>query len=239
MSELQGTPWKAEGAEKRRLVREMFAEIAPVYDRLNGWMSLRRHHRWRALAAESLHLKPGDAVLDLCCGTGDFFAPIRQRIGETGAIVGIDFCPPMLELARSKPGSAHLAAGDACRLPVLGDSFESVSVGWGIRNVPDIDLAHREIYRVLKSGGRFVSLDMAVPRNPVARYFSRLVGEKALPWLGRRFGNQRAYTYLPASTQRFAGREELAESMRRAGFCDVGYRDFFFGNLCLHWGRKP
>lgn len=242
-SEIGQQPWTATGAEKRSVVQSMFAEIAPIYDRLNGKMSLEQHHRWRAIAADTLELKPGDAVLDLCCGTGDFASPLRQRIGPTGAIVEADFCLPMLELAREKDGVKNgpsiLAVADACQLPFASECFDGVAVGWGIRNVADPSAAFAEIVRVLKPGGRFVSIDMAIPRNPVARLGSRFVSRVYLPFLGRLFNSEKAYTYLPKSTERFMGREELSESMRNAGFEDVAWKDLFMGAICIHSGRKP
>ena len=232
--------WQEEGTGKRTAVQGMFAEIAPTYDRLNSIMSLRLHHRWRSYAVSKLNLQPGDSALDVCCGTGDFMAPLQRTVGSQGKVFGVDFCLPMLEVARSKlqTPNSKLALGDACQLPIQADSVQAVSVGWGIRNVPDIDGAHRELFRVLKPGGRFVSLDMAVPRNPLIRIPSQFVGKILLPRIGALFGKTKAYTYLPKSTQRFKSREELKSSMEQAGFKDVGYKDLFFGNICVHWGQK-
>lgn len=232
------TPWQAEGDDKRSAVQRMFGEIAPTYDLLNSVMSLRLHHRWRRFAVQQLRLKPGARVLDVACGTGDFMVPLRAAVGPQGAVVGIDFCLPMLEVATQKQTPGAVALGDACRLPVASDTLDGASVGWGIRNVPDIDAAHRELARVLKSGARFVSLDMARPRFAPIRWASDLLFRKGVPLMGRAFGKTEAYTYLPESTQRFLGREELSESMRAAGFTDVGFKDLFFGNLCVHWGTK-
>jgi demethylmenaquinone methyltransferase / 2-methoxy-6-polyprenyl-1,4-benzoquinol methylase len=230
--------WTAEGQEKRDQVQAMFEQIAPTYDRCNAWMSFRQHHRWRAKAVALLNLKSGDRVLDLCCGTGDFFRPIRASIGENGELLGMDFCAPMLERATSKDSQATIALGDATRLPVTSTSVDAVTVGWGIRNVPDIDAAHREIFRVLRPGGRFVSLDMAVPKSAFMRAGSRFVTLKLLPLLGAAFGSKDAYTYLPESTQRFWSREKLSDSMRAAGFESVRTVDLFFGNICIHFGQK-
>ena len=230
-------PWTAEGQEKRAAVQKMFAEIAPTYDFCNSVMSLSFHGRWRAFAAARLRLKPGGKALDVCSGTGDFLKPLRHLVGAEGTVIGADFCLPMLIRASDKKADALLLS-DAGRLPVASGVFDAVSVGWGIRNVPDIDLSHREIARVLRSGGRFVSLDMAKPRNRLVRAVSTAVTNTALPLLGTLFGKRKAYVYLPKSTAGFMGRLELAESMRNAGFVDVGFHDMFFGNICVHWGRK-
>jgi demethylmenaquinone methyltransferase / 2-methoxy-6-polyprenyl-1,4-benzoquinol methylase len=233
--------WQKEGTGKRSAVQGMFAEIAPTYDCLNSVMSLRLHHRWRAYAVSKLDLGPGESALDVCCGTGDFMVPLRRAVGEEGRVFGVDFCLPMLEVANSKfeTPNVNLSLGDACQLPILSNSVQAVSVGWGIRNVPDIDAAHRELFRVLEPGGRFVSLDMAVPRNRLVRVPSQFVGNLLLPRIGAIFGKTSAYTYLPKSTQKFKSREELKSSMEQAGFEGVGYQDLFFGNICVHWGRKP
>lgn len=231
--------WQAEGGQKRAAVQQMFADIAPTYDLLNSLMCFRLHHRWRRFAVSRLQLKSGARALDVCCGTGDFMRPLREAVGPAGTVAGVDFCLPMLSMAQKKAIPGGLALGDACSLPVQGSQFDAVSVGWGIRNVPDIDAAHRELFRVLKPGGRFVSLDMARPRNPLFRAASEWTFHTLVPFLGRLFGKTEAYTYLPKSTERFKSREDLAASMTSAGFTEVGHRDLFFGNICVHWGRKP
>lgn len=230
--------WQTEGTSKRTAVQGMFAEIAPTYDLLNSVMSLRLHHRWRAYAVRKLELREGDNALDVCCGTGDFMVPLQRAVGDRGKVSGIDFCLPMLEVARQKHHPS-IALGDACQLPVQSNSFQGVSVGWGIRNVPDIDGAHRELFRVLKPSGRFVSLDMARPRNPLIRVPAEFITNSLLPRLGAIFGKTKAYTYLPKSTQSFKTRQELQSSMEAAGFTQVGFKDLFFGNICVHWGQKP
>ncbi len=230
--------WQAEGDEKRKAVQSMFATIAPNYDRMNTLMCLSLHRKWRERAVRVLDLHEGDSVLDLCCGTGDFLIPLRNRVGQAGVLVGIDFCEPMLQLAKAKD-DATLILGDATQIPLADESVDGVTVGWGMRNVPDIDQTHREIHRVLRPSKRFVSLDMAMPKNRIIRGVARLVGKYILPRIGEKFGAKQAYTYLPESTVRFWDRARLAESMRLAGFVDVGHRDLFLGNICLHWGTKP
>lgn len=231
--------WQAEGMQKHAAVRGMFAEIAPTYDLLNSLISFRLHHRWRAYAVRQLRLQRGQKALDVCCGTGDFMLPLKKHVGESGHVFGIDFCLPMLQMAKRKAVPGEVGLGDACVLPVRSETFEAVSVGWGIRNVPDIDQAHRELFRSLKPGGRFVSLDMARPRNKIMRRLSEWVFNSFVPWLGSLFGKTKAYTYLPKSTQKFMSRDELKQSMEQAGFTEVGYKDMFFGNVCVHWGTRP
>lgn len=231
--------WEARGAAKRQAVQGMFAEIAGSYDRVNSLMSLFLHHRWRSAAVKMLQLRDGDSALDLCCGTGDFFAPLRSAVGPTGQVFGVDFCEPMLRQAQQKFRPTPLSLGDAGQLPLRPETVNGVTVGWGIRNLPDIDQGHREIFRVLRPGGRFASIDMAFPRNPIIRWFSVKVCGVALPRLGALIGHSRAYTYLPKSVATFPSRELLAASMERAGFVDILTKDLFFGNICIHFGRKP
>lgn len=236
----QDSPWLAQGEAKRRAVQAMFAEIAPSYDLLNSLLSVRLHHRWRAAAVRALGLRPGDRALDVCCGTGDFLHPLREAVGSSGSVAGTDFCEPMLRLALKKPRhEAALTLGDACSLPYRDGRFEAVTVGWGLRNVPDLDLALSEAFRVLKPGGRFVSLDMARPRSRLLGRVAEWSFHTLSPALGRLFGNREAYEYLPKSAERFASREEMVSAMERAGFVAVRWRDFYFGNVCMHWGVRP
>lgn len=229
--------WKAVGADKREAVRLLFGDIADRYDLLNSAMSLRLHHRWRAEAVRMLCLSQGSSVADICCGTGDFALPIRKSVGATGKIVGIDFCLPMLQKGLAKSVPMTLGMGDACDLPLASGSFDAVTIGWGLRNVADLDRALREVRRILKPGGRFVSADMARPQNSIMRGVSHAVFSTVAPVLGALFGNRDAYKYLPQSTDRFASREEQVDAIRRAGFSEAGYKDMFFGNICTHWGK--
>lgn len=239
VTRIEDKPWLAQGEEKRRVVRDMFAAIAPTYDRVNGIVSFRMHHRWRSAAVRAIGLRPGERVLDLCCGTGDFFAPIRRAVGSSGRIVGMDFCLPMLEIAGEKFGDGvELALADATRIPVQDGAFDAVTVGWGLRNVPDLGAALREAARVLRPGGRFVSVDMTQPRTPVIGPVSAWAARTVCGLVGRLFGQGTAYRYLPESAERFASPDELSAEMAKAGFEDVQFRSMFFGNIGLHWGVR-
>lgn len=239
MSGTRQNPWNTEGHAKRQAVQGMFNDIAQTYDLCNSVMSLRMHHRWRRIAVQMLNLQAGDTVVDVCSGTGDFFRPLRQTVGAEGLILGLDFSEQMLKGAAGKDHAARQSLADACHLPVQSNSVDGVSVGWGIRNVPDIDAAHREAFRVLKSSKRFVSIDMAQPRGRFLRSGSRFMTHRMLPALGSLFGKREAYTYLPKSTEKFLDRTALEASMSAAGFVDIGHRDLFMGNICIHWGTKP
>lgn len=236
---IEQAPWLTEGDEKRRDVRKMFSDIAPSYDLVNSLLCFRMHYRWRKRAVQVLKLPEGAAVLDLCCGTGDFLTPLREEVGPKGKVVGLDFCEPMLAIAQEKLGDdAELSLADACRLPIAAAQFDGVTVGWGLRNVPNLEEALREAARVLRAGGRFVSLDMARPRGKVVGRVSEWVFHVVAPAIGRIFGKTRAYQYLPKSTLKFKSRDELVGLMQEAGFKDVQFRDLFFGNICMHWGTK-
>ena len=231
-------PWEVDGEEKRRQVRRMFADISPTYDLLNSAMSLRLHHRWRTDAVEGLRLFAGGVAADLCCGTGDFGRALRNAVSPSGRIVGVDFCMPMLQIALKKPYAMGLSLGDAGAVPLRSSSFDAVTVGWGLRNVPDIGAALSEIVRILKPGGKFVCVDMARPKSALLGGLSHFVFNMAVPAMGLLFGKREAYTYLPKSTDRFTTREGLTEAMRGAGLKNVRYEDRFFGNICTHWGEK-
>ncbi|MGE0000739.1 MAG: class I SAM-dependent methyltransferase, partial [Fimbriimonadaceae bacterium] len=151
----------AERTEKARLVRDVFNRIAPVYDRGNAILSLGLEQRWRAAAVARTELDPGDCALDLCCGTGAFLPLLRKSVGPAGRVVGLDVCLPMLQRVGERVSHSQLVLADACRIPVASGSFDAVTVGWGLRNVPDLQSCLSEAVRSLRPGGTLVSLDMA------------------------------------------------------------------------------
>jgi len=231
----------AGGAEKRAYVRSMFSAIAPTYDRLNRLLSLRLDLRWRRYAVDRLGWErvPRGMYLDLCAGTLDFAAILARRPGFKGCVVGADFVRPMLELGRHKAERLAPVTADALELPFPDAVFDGVMVGWGMRNLVDLDAGLAEVARVLKPGARLVVLETATPaRGPLGPLY-RFYFERVLPRVGRWVSKHRtAYEWLPESTRAFPRPPELAGRMAAAGFTDVGFRLFLGGITALHVGAR-
>ncbi len=214
-------------------IRRMFDRIAPVYDAMNRVMTVGLDRRWRAATVEQVVL-PGDRVLDACCGTGDL-AVAALRAGA-GRVVGLDFSEAMLERARVKEPAVEWVQGDLLALPVDGESFDSATVGFGLRNVEDIEAALRELRRVLRPGGRLGILEITTPRGPLAPFY-RIWFDRVVPLLGRLLPGGSAYTYLPASVRRFPTPESLSDLLATSGFGKVRFRRFAGGIVVLHVGE--
>ena len=214
-----------------RDVQSMFDRIAPVYDVMNRVMTAGLDRRWRRLAARAA-VRPGDRVLDACCGTGDL-AVEAVRLG--GAVTGLDFSPRMLERARRKAPAVEWVQGDLLELPFDDGSFEAATVGFGVRNVADLERGIAELRRVLVPGGRLAILEITQPRGVLAPFY-RLWFDRIVPLLGKVLPGGAAYTYLPASVRRFPGPDELASLLRSSGFGSVEYRLLAAGIVALHVG---
>ena len=221
----------------------MFDRIAGVYDLMNSAMTVGLHHRWRERAAERAELSAGDSALDVCCGTGDFALELAQRVGPTGSVIGSDFSEQMLEIARSKAAErgadVRFEWGDALELPYEDASFDAVTVGFGVRNLADLDLGIAELTRVLKPGGRFVILEITNPTRPPLSTFFALWFDRLVPLLGTLAGDRDAYTYLPESVKRFPPPEGLALIMDRAGLESIRYTVLAGGIIAIHSGVRP
>jgi demethylmenaquinone methyltransferase / 2-methoxy-6-polyprenyl-1,4-benzoquinol methylase len=229
------------GPEKRAYVREMFTAIAPTYDRLNRIISLRLDQRWRREAVRRLGWEraPEGMYLDLCAGTLDFGAMLARQRGFRGRIVGADFVQRMLRLGRGKSSRLAPVNADALSLPFPDQAFDGAMVGWGVRNLMDLDAGLREAARVLKPGARLVILEMTLPPNPRLRRAYQFYFRRVLPRIGRMISKHTtAYTWLPESTQAFPGPPELARRMERGGFRDVRYELFLGGVTALHVGTR-
>jgi len=241
--------------DSARRVRDMFSDIAPRYDLLNGLLSFSMDSRWRRLTAEKFRriLRRTDArVLDLCCGTGDLaFAfevervdVIRDSTAHREPIVGCDFAYPMVERARKKARTdshtAEFINGDALNMPFPNASFDLVATAFGFRNLANYERGLREIARVLKPGGRVAILEFSEPSNTVMARMYRFYFKRILPLVGGMIsGNRTAYSYLPSSVSTFPPPPELARLLGSAGFLGVRYEAWNFGSVVLHTGRLP
>ena len=226
--------------EKARSVNRLFSAVAPTYDLLNTVLSFGLHKRLRKLSTDECRLKPGGRGLDVAAGTGDFALEQRRRVGPSGAVIGVDFCEPMLRVGLKKTeGKVELLQGDALALPFPDNAFDAATMGFGLRNVADIQKTLDEMTRVVRPGGRVVQLELAKPRMFLFRQVYYLYFQRILPFIGKLIhGRKENYAYLPASLREFASREEIAERMRQSGLEEVTVRDLTLGIVAIYAGTK-
>ena len=220
-------------------VREMFARISPRYDLLNHLLSANLDRSWRRAVIRKLRplLNSNARILDVACGTGDLSVELFENIG--GQVIGLDFCRPMLELARRKASQLSLIESDALRLPFANGSFDAVTIGFGIRNLSDVEQGLSELRRVLKPQGWAVILEFSRPTFPGFRVLSNFYCGRLLPRLGGLIsGSRSAYQYLPDSISRFPDQATLASMMTKAGFESVEFQNLTGGIAALHTGRR-
>jgi demethylmenaquinone methyltransferase/2-methoxy-6-polyprenyl-1,4-benzoquinol methylase len=222
-------------------VNRMFDRVAGRYDLLNTVMTAGLHHRWREKTADRAELLPGDSVLDVCCGTGDLALELAGRVAPGGHVIGCDFSEPMLDLAREK-ASARGASGvrfewaDALSLPYDAGRFDAVTVGFGVRNLADLDRGLREMTRVLAPRGRLVVLEITQPTRPPLSTFYSLWFDRVVPLLGTFSGDSEAYSYLPESVRSFPPPLRLAEMMAAAGLERIRWTVLAGGIIAIHSG---
>ncbi|MBI2941641.1 MAG: bifunctional demethylmenaquinone methyltransferase/2-methoxy-6-polyprenyl-1,4-benzoquinol methylase UbiE [Chloroflexi bacterium] len=232
------------GDTKARSVGAMFARIVPRYDLMNALMTFGQDHGWRRDTVRLAALPAAGRALDIATGTGEIALEFIRR-ARPGLVVGVDFCAPMLAVARQKaklldrPSVLAFVLGDALHLPFPGDSFDAVTVGFGLRNVADLAAALAELGRVIRPGGRFVSLELTRPASPLVALLFGLYFHQTVPVLGRLItGDPAAYRYLPDSLTHFPRADELAELIRQAGFRRVEVHLRAFGTIALHVAVK-
>ena len=229
---------------KKEKIKSMFDNIAPDYDKLNHIMSLNIDKGWRRKAVrEIVDTDNPLAVLDVACGTGDFTIEIARKVAKGSRIIGIDLSEGMMKVGREKIAVAQVDAtleyGDCEALTYPGSSFDRVSVGFGVRNFEHLEIGLKEMYRVLKPGGKLVILELSVPSNPVIRWCYKLYFLKILPAIGGWVsGNRGAYKYLPASVLHFPAPDKFIPMLKEAGFGDVRHKAFTLGICRMYVGIK-
>jgi demethylmenaquinone methyltransferase / 2-methoxy-6-polyprenyl-1,4-benzoquinol methylase len=233
----------AAGDEFAAQVRSMFDRIAGVYDLMNTAMTAGLHHRWRERAADRAEVGPGDSALDVCCGTGDLALALARRVGAEGSVIGCDFSSPMLDAARRKAARRGVDAvrfepADALHLPYEEGSFDAVTVGFGVRNLADLERGLAQMARVLRPGGRLVILEITQPARPPLSGFYSLWFDRIVPLLGAIAGDRDAYTYLPESVKRFPAPPGLAALMDAAGLEGIRYTILAGGIIAIHSGMR-
>jgi demethylmenaquinone methyltransferase/2-methoxy-6-polyprenyl-1,4-benzoquinol methylase len=221
----------------------MFDRVAGHYDALNSVMTAGLHHSWRKRAADGAELGPGDAALDVCCGTGDLALELAQRVAPGGHVIGCDFSEPMLDLAREKAGGRGVGGvrfewADALSLPYDAGRFDAVTVGFGVRNLADLGRGLAEMTRVLRPGGRLVVLEITKPTRPPLSTFFSLWFDRIVPLLGSFSDESEAYAYLPESVHSFPSPSRLAELMDGAGLSGIRWTILAGGIIAIHSGVR-
>ena len=225
----------------RDKVRRLFDKIAPRYDFINDLQSFGLRRFWKRRLVAMAAAQPGTRALDVCCGTGDIAFALAQSGAE---VTGLDFSPPMLEIARCRQSAfpkakLNFMSGDAMRLPFADASFEVVSCGYGLRNLEDWRTGLREMHRVLRSGGRLLVLDFGKPDNRVWRavYFAYL--RFVVPVFGKLFcGDSAAYAYILKSLHAFPAQHGVDAALRESGCESVGLKPLLGGVMAINYGEK-
>ncbi|MBQ7999319.1 MAG: bifunctional demethylmenaquinone methyltransferase/2-methoxy-6-polyprenyl-1,4-benzoquinol methylase UbiE [Bacteroidales bacterium] len=229
---------------KKENIRSLFDNIAPDYDKLNHILSLNIDKGWRKRAVcEIADVQQKLSVLDVACGTGDFTIEIAKKVTEGSKIVGIDLSEGMMKVGREKIADAGVDAtleyGDCEALDYPENSFDRISVGFGVRNFEHLDLGLKEMCRVLKPGGKLVILELSVPSNPIIRWCYKLYFLNILPMIGGMVsGNRGAYEYLPASVLNFPAPDKFIPMMYEAGFSQVRHHSLTLGVCRMYVGIK-
>ncbi len=229
---------------KEEYVHDVFQQIAPKYDRMNNIISFNRHKAWRKFAMRKMAVSPGDSALDLCCGTCDWTISLAEA-SQGGPITGLDFSQAMLDVGRQKLKVAPygdritLVQGNAMELPYADNSFDYVTIGFGLRNVPDLVQVLNEMRRVVKPGGMVVCLEVSKPTTQPFKGLYYFYFDRILPLFGKVFAKSyEQYKWLPESLKPFPGRKELADTFRQVGLEQVEDYPLTGGVAALHIGIK-
>lgn len=224
-------------------VHEVFQNISGKYDRLNNIISFEQHKVWRKKVMKEMHVQTGAIALDVCCGTADWTIALSQAVGPDGEVTGLDFSENMLKVGEEKTAhmdNIRLVQGDAMALPFDDDSFDYVTIGFGLRNIPDYTKALSEMYRVLKPGGMVVCLETSQPTMPIFKQGYRLYFKFVMPIFGKIFAKSKEeYEWLQQSAFDFPDRETLKSMFEDVNFENVKVRSFTGGVAAMHLAYKP
>jgi demethylmenaquinone methyltransferase / 2-methoxy-6-polyprenyl-1,4-benzoquinol methylase len=232
-------------SDKGRGIRDMFDAIAPRYDLLNRLLSLGIDRRWRTFAVRQLELPERGCILDIATGTGDVALEIAAQTSSDVVIIGADFTQGMLVHGLKKiaatpyAGRIKLVNAPCEALPYPAETFDGVTIAFGIRNVVDRQGGLNEMCRVLRPGGRVVILEFSQPKNRLFRNLYYFYFRKVLPWIGGLFSKRSAYQYLPDSVLEFPGQEHFKQMMAQAGFRELRHHDLTCGIATVYVGSKP
>lgn len=205
-------------------IKALFDRIAPIYDQLNTWLSLGQHHIWKLMAVKWSNPHLGDKGLDICCGSGDMTQLLAKRVGTKGQVIGLDFSPQQLAIARQRAFTQlpHLPIefieGDALNLPFAQNTFDCATMGYGLRNVTNIPLCLQELHRVLKRGAKVAILDFHHPNHPLMSNFQQWYLKTVVVPTAERFGVTSEYAYISPSLERFPTGKEQMTLGYKAGF---------------------
>lgn len=230
---------------KEERVHQVFQSIYKKYDVMNSVISFQRHKAWRKDTMKRMNVQSGNRALDLCCGTADWTIALAEAVGSNGQVIGLDFSENMLKIAKEKIDSlqlkqAQLVLGNAMDLPYESNSFDFITIGFGLRNVPDYMQVLREMYRVVKPGGKVVCLETSQPTIPVFKQLYFFYFKRVMPLFGKMFAKSyKEYSWLQESTMSFPNREKLAQMFEEAGFENVTVKPYSGGVAAMHMGKKP
>ncbi|TYR82586.1 demethylmenaquinone methyltransferase [Priestia megaterium] len=229
---------------KEERVHGVFEKIYKNYDQMNSVISFQRHKAWRKDTMKRMNVQPGTTSLDVCCGTADWTLAMAQAVGEQGKAIGLDFSQNMLKIGNEKVAKSpflniELIHGNAMALPFEDNSFDYITIGFGLRNVPDYMKALKEMYRVVKPGGKVVCLETSQPTMIGYRQAYLLYFKYIMPAIGKLIAKSyNEYSWLQESARDFPGSKELASMFKEAGFKDVEVKTYTGGVAAMHLGYK-
>ena len=227
---------------KEQHVHEVFESISESYDKMNSVISFQQHVLWRKDTMKRMDVKKGSTCLDVCCGTADWTIALAEAAGPEGTIKGLDFSENMLKVGKEKTASmqnVELIHGNAMELPFEDNTFDYVTIGFGLRNVPDYMQVLRELKRVVKPGGMVVCLETSQSEIPGYRQLFRFYFKYIMPLFGKLFAKSfNEYSWLQESANDFPGMKKLAQMFKDAGLVNVTYKSYSGGAAAMHMGYK-